>query len=128
MAALPVLGQGTLTIEITNIKDPVGNILIGLFDNETDFLKKTVQSKVVAASGPNVIVVFEGIPSGDYGVSVVHDKNKNGEMDMSWLGIPKEGFGFGNNARGTFGPPSFKDTIIHYKGEAVRTEIKLMHF
>jgi uncharacterized protein (DUF2141 family) len=28
------------------------------------------------------------------------------------MGIPKEGFGFSNNAKGTFGPPSLEKMIF----------------
>ena len=56
-----------------------------------------------------VQLVFEDLPAGDYAVSVMHDANKNGELDKTAIGIPKEGFGFSNNVLGRFGPPKFKE-------------------
>jgi uncharacterized protein (DUF2141 family) len=53
----------------------------------------------------------------------MHDVNKNGELDKNALGIPKEGFGFSNDAAGTFGPPGFDKAkfILPRAGELVIT-------
>jgi hypothetical protein len=36
-------------------------------------------------------------------------------MDMNWIGIPREGFGFSNNAIGKFGTSSFDKMIFEIK-------------
>ena len=51
----------------------------------------------------------DSLPYGKYAIAVYHDKNVNGELDSNLLGIPKEAYGFSNNARGRFGPASWKD-------------------
>ncbi len=56
--------------------------------------------KIVKVNGPEVTVVFENLAPGEYGISVVHDENENGDLDKNFVGIPKEGFAFGNNAMG----------------------------
>jgi uncharacterized protein (DUF2141 family) len=104
--------QGSLEVTVENIKEAKGTIRVGLFTNENDFLKKVADGKVVKANVGTVTVVFENLKRGDYAVSVIHDENENGELDTNVVGIPKEGFGFGNNAMGTFGPPSFDKAKI----------------
>ena len=52
------------------------------------------------------------------------DLNGNGEMDTNFLGIPKEPFGFSNNAKGKLGPPSF-DAAAFQVREATEIAIKL---
>ena len=52
---------------------------------------------------------FEGIPAGTYALVVLHDENMNGKVDTNWIGIPKEGYGFSNDAKASFSAPSFKD-------------------
>ena len=42
-----------------------------------------------------------------YAVSVVYDEDGNGKLNTGFLGIPSDPVGFSNNAKGTFGPPSF---------------------
>jgi len=46
---------------------------------------------------------------GQYAIKVFHDENANGELDINFLGIPKESYGFSNHARGRFGPPPFAE-------------------
>lgn len=53
--------------------------------------------------------VFEGLPAGDYAVSVVHDENGNRKIDRSTLGFPKEGVGFSNGQKVKLSAPDFDD-------------------
>jgi uncharacterized protein (DUF2141 family) len=102
----------SLEVNIRNVKETKGTIRVGLFINEKDFLKHAEFGKVIKAQEGQVTVVFENLVPGDYAISVVHDANENGEIDSNFFGIPTEGFGFGNNAMGTFGPPSFDKAKI----------------
>jgi uncharacterized protein (DUF2141 family) len=55
---------------------------------------------------------------GKYAFKYFHDENNNNKkMDTNVIGIPKEGYGFSNNAKGRFGPPDFKDTIFEIKND-----------
>ena len=45
---------------------------------------------------------------GDYALSVVHDENGNGKFDTTFLGLPKEGFAFSNDAQPGLASPSFQ--------------------
>lgn len=56
------------------------------------------------------------IPEGTYAIGIFVDVNDNNKMDKNFLGIPKEQYGFSNNAKGTFGPPSFDDASFTLKG------------
>lgn len=107
MATINLAAQANLEVTIRNIREAKGVIRIALFTNEEDFLKKVELRKVVKAEGKEITVIFENLNPGDYAVSAIHDENENGELDSNIVGIPKEGFAFGNNAMGTFGPPSF---------------------
>jgi uncharacterized protein (DUF2141 family) len=58
------------------------------------------------------VIVIENLKPGKYAFKFFHDENMNDKLDTSWMGIPKEGFGFSNNPSMTFGPPSFDKTIF----------------
>ena len=122
-----VMGQGVLTVEVSNIKEMKGNVNVGLFTNENDFLKKSAFGKIVKADKGKVIVTFEDLPVGNYAVSVIHDENENGELDSNFMGIPKEGFGFGNDATGMFGPPSFDKTLVNWEGKDKSVKITMKY-
>jgi uncharacterized protein (DUF2141 family) len=69
-------------------------------------------------------VVHDLVP-GTYAVALFHDRNSNGFLDKKALGIPKEPYGFSNNASATFGPPSFERAKIVLDGSPVTIEIRL---
>jgi uncharacterized protein (DUF2141 family) len=123
-----MFAQERLQVEVVNIKNNSGSIRVGLFDNEKDFLKKAVLGESVLANGEKVNVVFENIPAGEYAISVIHDENDNEELDVNFLGIPKEGFGFGNDAKGSFGPPSFEKARVKIGEVVVKQVITLRYF
>lgn len=49
---------------------------------------------------------LEGLAPGHYAIAVIHDANGNAKLD-TFMGIPKEGFGFSRNPAIGFGPPKF---------------------
>jgi uncharacterized protein (DUF2141 family) len=121
--------QGKLKVTIKKIKEAKGNIRVGLFTSEDDFLKKAAFGKVIKAEQGEVTVVFENLQPGDYAVSIIHDENENGKLDSNFVGMPREGFAFGNNAMGTFGPPSFeKAKITMTKDKSATQAIDLKYF
>ncbi len=121
-------GQGSLEVTIENIRNTTGNIRVGLFDSESTFLKEATIGKVVKAAAGKVTVIFENVKPGEYALSAIHDENENGDIDSNAIGIPKEGFAFGNNAMGMFGPPSFeKAKVTVSKGSVIRQVLKLKY-
>lgn len=54
---------------------------------------------------------FNSLKAGTYAIRYFHDENENGELDTGTFGIPTEGYGFSNDARGFMGPPSFDDQL-----------------
>jgi uncharacterized protein (DUF2141 family) len=124
-----VKAQGTLSVTVKNIQSQKGTIRVGLFSSEETFLKKASNGKVVKVEGSEMTVVFDNLKPGDYGVSVIHDENENGELDKNMMGIPSEGFAFGNNAMGTFGPPSFEKAKVSVQNKGNVTQaISLKYF
>lgn len=111
-AANLAVGQSRLEVIVKNVKEAKGNVRVGIFKDEKTFLKDATLGKVVKATEGEVTVVFDNVPAGTYAISVIHDANENGELDSGMFGIPKEGFGFGNDAMGMFGPPSFQKASI----------------
>lgn len=95
-----------LTIEIEGIKKNKGSVLVMLSNSENSFLKTGAGFKA-KVKGDKIIASYQ-VSKGEYAFSFFHDKNDNGKFDTNFLGIPKEPYGFSNNARGFMGPPSFE--------------------
>ncbi|MDP5107028.1 MAG: DUF2141 domain-containing protein [Polaribacter sp.] len=97
-----------LTIEVKGIKKNEGKIFIAIYDSEASFLNKS--SGIIAnINDKKSTGIFKGLKKGTYAVSLFHDENNNQKMDTKIFGIPKEPYGFSNNATGFMGPPKFKD-------------------
>lgn len=107
-----LFAQSQLEVVVKSVKNDSGNIRVGIFSDKDTFLKKAVYGKVVKSKSGQTTVVFDDLPPGKYAVSAIHDENENNELDTGLFGIPKEGFGFGNDAMGSFGPPSFEKATI----------------
>ena len=68
---------------------------------------------------------FEDIPPGTYALAIVHDENMNGKLDTNLLGIPKEGYGFSNDAKALLGAPSFSAASFPFDGQNLELTISL---
>ena len=126
MGTFALAQTAKITIEVSNIKNDNGNIGFALYNNANDFTKKEFKAQNVKAQKGKVYATFENIPAGSYAVAVLHDENKNEKMDFNLVGIPKEAYGFSNNAKGFMAPPKFSDAAIRLQnGESKNITIKL---
>ena len=64
------------------------------------------------------------LPEGVYAIALFVDANKNLKIDKNFLGIPKEQFGFSNNAMGKLSAPSFEQAKFEVRGDTLQN-IKL---
>ena len=69
---------------------------------------------------------FDGLPSGDYALALIHDENGNGKLDTV-MGIPREGFGFSRNPAIRFGPPKFVESRIEVTSGGVDETVKVKY-
>ena len=60
------------------------------------------------------------LPEGKYAIALFIDKNKNNKIDKNFIGIPKEQFGFSNNAMGKLSAPSFEKAMFEVKGNTIQ--------
>ncbi|AEH01793.1 DUF2141 domain-containing protein [Lacinutrix sp. 5H-3-7-4] len=114
-----------ITVNISNIDTYKGTLVIGLYDNESQFLKKTVKGKLKKVTKNTATVVFQEVEPGDYAVSLFHDVNDNKKLDTYVFGIPKEDYGTSNNAKGFMGPPKWEDAVFTVDSKNVTQNISL---
>ncbi len=83
---------------------------MALFASAADFpdQKRALRGQLSPIKGGRAAATFHDLKPGTYAAAILHDENQNAEMDFNWLGMPLEGYGFSNDAAGTFGPPSFE--------------------
>lgn len=114
-------------LKIEGITEVKGEVRIAVFKSELSYNKKEdpLHAEVLPVEEETLIWNKEKLPYGDYAIAVYHDKNENGELDSNILGIPKEAYGFSNNARGRFGPASWKDAHFTVSSDPYSMVIEL---
>ncbi len=65
------------------------------------------------------------MPYGRYSIKAFHDENNNSKLDTNFLGMPTERYGFSNNARGRFGPPSFAEAAVTLNSPQITIAIEV---
>lgn len=116
-----------LQVYITGLDNNQGNIMVAVYDNKATFLKEegriaTAILPAANAQKSRVVTTFKNFKLGNtYAIAAYHDTNSNKKLDTGLFGIPIEGYGFSNNARGFFGPPSFDKAafLLDRKNKAI---------
>lgn len=120
-----------LRVSVTNLRNTKGSVLVSLFkdgDGYPDDPSRAVRkAKSEVAPDKTIAVNFTDLPPGNYAVAVLHDENNNLKMDKTWVGLPKEGYGFSNNARAPFGPPSFRQASFPHSNRETSVTIRIRY-
>lgn len=117
LTGLPARAQDTaaapapsavLTVHVENVRAG-GIVRLGLYDKKGygDDKAKPVASADVAAVKGETVITLKPVPPGTYAIEVYQDLNSNGKMDLSWIGLPLEPYGFSRDARPFLSKPSF---------------------
>ena len=120
-----------LTIDVHGVRSGDGRVYLAVHGQAT---KDTFPSgealveglRAPAKAGTMRFVVADLAP-GRYALSAFHDENDNGELDTNLLGIPSEGYGFGNDASAAFGPPSFEAAAVDVDAASGVTALTLAY-
>jgi len=115
---LSIAAQTSITVEIVGLENNKGRVIVALLDKHEKDLMDT--SSYITDN--KCTVIFEDVMPGKYAIRFFHDENQNEELDTNFLGIPKEGFGFSNDAMGKFGPKDFSEWLFEVSDD---TKIKM---
>lgn len=131
LVAAATTNAQTIRLEIEGIKNNKGQLLVGIFDSQSNFKKEnTVKQFRIAKSdiknGKHIMLIPFKI--GRYGISVMDDENGNDKMNYNFLGIPQEGFGFSNYYHKGLKYPNFeKFKFALNEGETLDIKVKMRY-
>ena len=126
------IASGKIVVTVANVKSAEGgNLIVSLYAEKENWLKteKARITEVVSIDGDSLLIEFTDLPYDSiYAVAVIHDKNKNGKLDMRkfpWP-KPKEGAGVSNNKFG-FGPPDYDDAVLRLADPVLGIRIEMRY-
>ena len=116
---------GTVTVEVRNIETK-GEMHLAIYNDANVFendngekggAAKGIVEGVIEEVGTGTATYRFALPNGTYAIGIFVDANYNNKMDRNFFRVPKEQYGFSNDAKGSFGPPSFKDASFTVSGD-----------
>ncbi len=130
-AALHAQSQGCkLVVHVSgfrNQKGDAGAVIFKSSDGWPEDLNKAFKHGPFPIADSKSTVMFDDVPPGSYAFAVIHDENSNHKLDRNFIGIPKEGFGFGNNPHVSLTTPSFKDASINVTCPVTEINVTLQY-
>jgi uncharacterized protein (DUF2141 family) len=118
----------TLHVQIQGAASDRGKILVLVFNSPEGFpdevAKAFKQLELVPKNGKAEVTMTD-LPVGKYALVVLHDEDGNGGMTSNRFGVPQEKYGFSNNPKIYFSPPSFDKSAIELKSESKQVTIHL---
>jgi len=129
LVAMLEIQASELIINLSDQKKS-GTLMLAMYNNAEAFEGSVVKEK------RSEIGVFKGlelylepqdstqlsteIPDGEYAIAFFIDANGNKKLDKNFLGIPKEQYGFSNNAMGTLSAPTFEQAKFTVAGNTIQ--------
>lgn len=123
----------SLIVEIHGIKSAKGDIIVNVYNSKKTWMeedKKDILKQHIVALDDSltkgVLTTTIELPEGEYGLHIYQDWDQNQEMDSNWIGIPKEPVATSNNAKGSMGPPSYKDAKFMLPAEGTTQVVNIV--
>ena len=117
--------KGKLIVKFIGLKSNIGEVKVALCNSSKNYddHKSPFIGKDILIENKKAVIEFDELPFGEYAVKAFHDEDNNDDLNTNLLGIPIEDYGFSNDARGMFGPPSWDDAKFSFGVEKQTIEI-----
>ena len=118
---------GTITVQLTGFENDQGAVKLCVCRSEDEYTgnKKEFCTASTEIKNKKAQWIFEHMPYGSYSIKAFHDENGNSRLDKDFLGMPTERYGFSNNARGRFGPPTFASAAFTLNSPQLKIAIEI---
>lgn len=104
-------------------------MLVLLWDDPNSYFKSTPVKQIVASlagTKGEVEIVIDKLKKGTpYAIFAYHDENKTYALNSNIVGVPTEGYAFGNNVLPGLGLPKFKEVSVTLESDHSFLEMTL---
>jgi uncharacterized protein (DUF2141 family) len=119
-----------IRVQVQGARNQQGSIAVTLYGSDpARFLAsggKLARLRVPVQAGGRAEACFAIAAPGLFAVAIYHDENNDHDFNLSVIGLPKEGYGFSNDAPTRFGVPSFADVrfAVEQAGRTVPVQLR----
>lgn len=107
-----------LNLEFVDGPAAPSTLFVALYDSADAYAgQRMFQAKTMSMSAGTSRLSFTGLAPGRYALRAFADENGNGKLDVNLMGMPIERYGFLNDAKGSFGPPTFDAASLVLDGD-----------
>ncbi|KAA0680798.1 DUF2141 domain-containing protein [Azospirillum brasilense] len=125
---MAALLAAVLTVTVQGVRNGDGQIVLAVCEEAAYPAGRCAFRVTAPAAEGSVRVAVPDVPPGIYALRVYHDENGNRQLDRNLLGLPWEGFGFGNDAPVSLAPPNFRDAAVTVGENGVETALTLRYW
>lgn len=120
-------GESTqsVSIHVSGLKSQSSNLYVAVFDSAEGFPKPehSRTTTMMPVDAERVEFSLSLPDKSTTGIAIFQDLNGDGKLTKNGFGLPIEPYGFSNNARSTFGPPSFSQAAFKVSEKTSPIEI-----
>ena len=119
-----------ILLEVSGLENLDGNLAIAINNSSVQFNSNTecYRDTIIDIVSNHMMITIGNIVPGTYAVSLFHDVDEDGELDLGLFNIPEEGFGFSNNPAIGFSQPDFDDCkFVLEENQSITVPIVLVY-
>ncbi len=104
----------TLVFTVHGLRNDIGTLAGGIYSDPSVWTHEGGQVATCRAPIVHGVArcVIRAPGPGTYAFAFLHDEDGDGRMRVDAIGIPQEGYGFGNDARPGLTAPSFQSAAV----------------
>jgi uncharacterized protein (DUF2141 family) len=130
LASGPDLKAAELTVQIDGIKSNAGKVVIRIYAGKDQWLEDEghvalAEISLAEWTADSTVTTTLELEAGEYAVSAYQDEDEDGELDSSFIGIPKEPAGMSNKPKARMGPPKYEDAAFDLPEEGLAIVVEL---
>jgi uncharacterized protein (DUF2141 family) len=121
-----------IVVEVYGFENQNGNLAVAIYNSSSTFNSESLyyRDTAIAVSATDMMLEIDSMEAGTYAISILHDADESGDMEMGgFLNlVPQEGFGFSNNPAVGFSEPTFEECkFVIEEGQSMAVPVSLIY-
>ncbi len=115
-----------IVVDIDGVRSAAGIVRVTVCPRDL-FLGNCPWGASAPARAGRISIIVPDVPPGRYAVQAFHDADDDGKLQRNWLGLPREGIGFSNDAMARITYPRFSVAAFDHGTAAQHIVVKVRY-